>query len=94
MFIPVILDLPKNLAWANIRAWAPAIAEKNGKFYFYYSANQNIGVAIAEKPAGPFTDPLGKPLVAKGTGKGQVIDHLRSGMAIREISRWQTLGNL
>jgi len=70
----VILDLPKDLTWADVRAWAPAMAEKNGKFYFYYSANQNIGVAVSDKPAGPFTDPLGKPLVTKGTGKGQVID--------------------
>jgi beta-xylosidase len=70
----VILDLPKNLKWAASRAWAPAIAEKNGKYYFYYSANVNIGVAVADKPTGPFVDPLGKPLVSKGAVKGQVID--------------------
>lgn len=70
----VILDLPKDLTWAEVNAWAPAIAEKNGKYYFYYSAKQNIGVAVADKPTGPFKDPLGKPLVAKGMGKGQVID--------------------
>ncbi|MFT3824748.1 MAG: family 43 glycosylhydrolase [Chitinophagaceae bacterium] len=70
----VILDLPKDLTWAPERAWAPAIAAKNGKFYFYYSANTNIGVAVAGKPTGPFKDPLGKPLVRKGMLKGQMID--------------------
>lgn len=69
-----ILDLPKDLSWAKERAWAPAIATKNGKYYFYYSANVNIGVAVADKPTGPFTDPLGKPLVARGTLRGQMID--------------------
>lgn len=61
----VILDLPRDLKWASLYAWAPTIAIKNGKYYFYYSAAQNIGVAVADKPTGPFKDPLGKPLVPK-----------------------------
>ncbi|MEJ6980574.1 family 43 glycosylhydrolase [Pedobacter sp. P351] len=69
-----ILDLPKDLEWAKVRAWAPAIAQKSGKYYYYYSADVNIGVAVADRPAGPFKDPLGKPLIAKGTVKGQMID--------------------
>ena len=69
-----ILDLPRDLEWAKARAWAPAIAQKNGKYYFYYSADVNIGVGVADNPAGPFKDPLGKPLVAKGTLRGQMID--------------------
>ena len=70
----VILDLPRDLTWAAKNAWAPAIATKNGKYYFYYSAAQSIGVAVADKPTGPFRDPLGKPLVAKAQFKGQMID--------------------
>lgn len=71
----VVLDLPKDLKWANVRAWAPAIATKDGKFYYYYSAGQSVGVAVADSPKGPFKDPLGKPLVAKGQYKGvQSID--------------------
>lgn len=71
----VILDLPKDLKWADVRAWAPAIATKGGKYYYYYSAGQSIGVAVSDKPMGPFKDPLGKPLVAKGQYKGvQSID--------------------
>jgi beta-xylosidase len=70
----VILDLPRDLSWAQVRAWAPAIATKNGKFYYYYSANQNIGVAVANRPEGPFHDPLDRPLVAKGDYPAQIID--------------------
>lgn len=70
----VILDLPKDLKWAKQRAWAPAIAEKNGKYYYYFSADVNIGVAVSDKPTGPFKDPLGKPIIAKGTLRGQMID--------------------
>jgi beta-xylosidase len=70
----VILDLPVDLTWAKVRAWAPTIAVKNNKYYFYYSADVNIGVAVADKPTGPFKDPLGKPLIKKGTRRGQMID--------------------
>ncbi len=70
----IILDLPRDLSWAKERAWAPAMVEKNGKYYFYYSADVNIGVAVADNPAGPFKDPLGKPLIPRGTLKGQMID--------------------
>lgn len=70
----VILDLPHDLTWAKKRAWAPAIARKNNKYYYYYSADVNIGVAVSNKPTGPFKDPLGKPLIKKGSVVGQVID--------------------
>jgi alpha-L-arabinofuranosidase len=71
----IILDLPRDLTWGSLHAWAPAIAAKSGKFYFYYSAGQNVGVAVANSPVGPFRDPLGKPLVAKSDFQGmQAID--------------------
>jgi beta-xylosidase len=70
----VILDLPRDLTWAKERAWAPTIATKNNKYYYYYSANVNIGVAVADKPEGPFKDPIGKPLIPRGTRGGQMID--------------------
>lgn len=73
-----VLDLDK-VPWVKADgapwhgAWAPAIAEKTGKFYFYYSVGpQNptpsrIGVAVGTSPAGPFTD-RGKPLLTGGDG--------------------------
>jgi beta-xylosidase len=70
----VILNLPKDLTWAKERAWAPAIAKKNNKYYFYYSADVNIGVAVSDKPTGPFKDPIGKPLIKRGSLRGQMID--------------------
>ncbi|MDW4907236.1 family 43 glycosylhydrolase, partial [Streptomyces sp. ADMS] len=70
----VILDLGPDVSWADRNAWAPAIATRNGKYYFYFCAEQAIGVAVADSPAGPFTDVLGKPLVAKGQLSGQMID--------------------
>ena len=70
----VILDLGPDVSWADTRAWAPTMAEKNGKYYLYYSADTNIGVAVSDSPTGPFKDPLGKPLIARGAYTGQMID--------------------
>ncbi|MFI8217178.1 family 43 glycosylhydrolase [Streptomyces sp. NPDC085932] len=71
----VVLDLGPDVSWADRYAWAPAIAERNGKYYFYFCAEQQIGVAVADSPAGPFEDALGKPLIAKGGSlQGQMID--------------------
>ncbi|MFE2484035.1 family 43 glycosylhydrolase [Streptomyces mirabilis] len=70
----VILDLGPDVSWADKNAWAPAIAERDGKYYFYFCAEQQIGVAVADSPAGPFKDALGRPLVAKGQFTGQMID--------------------
>ncbi|MDR6881363.1 family 43 glycosylhydrolase [Bacillus sp. 3255] len=56
----VILDLAtEDVPWATGSAWAPAIASKAGKYYFYFcgkmaSGESAIGVAVAESPAGPF----------------------------------------
>ena len=76
----VMLDLPTQVSWANRNAWAPCIVEKkiNGqyKYFYYFTAAQKIGVAIADDPAGPFVD-SGKPLVAQkpeGIKGGQEID--------------------
>lgn len=76
----IILDLKKDLTWANRNAWAPCIIEHevNGgyKFYYYFTAAQKIGVAVADNPTGPFTD-SGKALVdskPEGVNGGQEID--------------------
>lgn len=70
----------KNAPWiaANGRdyngAWAPSIAEKNGKYYLYYSVGpQNaqgparVGVAVGNSPGGTFVD-SGKALITGGDG--------------------------
>ncbi|MCR5523664.1 MAG: family 43 glycosylhydrolase [Clostridia bacterium] len=44
--------------------WAVDVAERNGKYYFYFSdGSRRIGVAVSESAAGPFRDALGKPLL-------------------------------
>jgi len=70
------------IKWAKRAMWAPAIVEKKGKYYLFFGANdiQNndeyggIGVAVADNPAGPFKDYLGKPLVDKFHNGAQPID--------------------
>ncbi|WP_281309986.1 family 43 glycosylhydrolase [Flavobacterium flavigenum] len=76
----VILDLPKDVSWANRNAWAPCIVEKKVKgkykYFYYFTAAQKIGVAVSDNPAGPFKD-SGKALVAtrpEGVKGGQEID--------------------
>ncbi|HEX8864636.1 MAG TPA: family 43 glycosylhydrolase, partial [Lentzea sp.] len=70
----VILDLGPDVSWADSRAWAPTIAERNGKYYFYFCADAKIGVAVSDSPTGPFVD-SGKPLIARNpSGGGQAID--------------------
>lgn len=70
----VVLDVAHDLRWANMKAWAPTVAESKGKYYFYFVANEQIGVAVADKPTGPFQDALGKPLIARGKYKTYPID--------------------
>ena len=60
----MILDLPRDLTWATGHAWAPAITRVGGTYYFYFCADQQIGVATASSPIGPFKDALGHPLIA------------------------------
>lgn len=80
------LNVRTQTTWANGNAWAPAIVEKKVdgkyKYYFYFSGHYTatnakaIGVAVADNPAGPFTD-LGHPIVVnrpEGQKNGQQID--------------------
>ncbi|MGM8361643.1 family 43 glycosylhydrolase [Flavobacterium sp. ARAG 55.4] len=76
----VILDFKKDVSWTDKNAWAPAAAEKKidgkYKYFFYYTGEAKIGVAVSDNPEGPFTD-IGKPLIAtkpNGITRGQVID--------------------
>ena len=57
-----------KVAWVDSTSysmWAPDCIERNGKYYFYFPANKNIagpngrkgfgiGVAVADKPEGPY----------------------------------------
>jgi hypothetical protein len=57
-----------NVPWLNRRSfdmWAPDCVFKNGKYYFYFPTGGRIGVAIADKPYGPFK-PEEKPIAGVG----------------------------
>ena len=69
----VILDLGPDVSWADGRAWAPTIAHRNGKYYFYFCADTKIGVAVADSPTGPFVD-SGGALIERNPDGGQSID--------------------
>jgi beta-xylosidase len=76
-----ILDTTR-VQWAQRAMWAPSVIEKNGKYYFFFGANDiqsdaehgGIGVAVADHPAGPYRDHLGKPLIDKFHNGAQPID--------------------
>ncbi len=60
----------ENFKWAGSNSsWAGQCIPRNGKFYYYVPINQKrggnaIGVAVSDSPVGPFSDPLGKPLLS------------------------------
>lgn len=64
----VILDLKKDVSWAENKAWAPSIIERKikgkYKYFYYFCAEEKIGVATSDSPTGPFKD-IGKPLLDK-----------------------------
>lgn len=76
-----ILDT-SAVKWANRAMWAPSIIKKDNKYFFFFGANdiQNdqekggIGVAVADKPEGPYKDHLSKPLIDKFHNGAQPID--------------------
>ena len=77
---PHILDT-SAVKWAKRAMWAPAVLQKDGKYYFFFGANDvhqgetgGIGVAVADKPQGPYKDLLGKPLVNEIENGAQPID--------------------
>ena len=76
-----VLDI-ENVKWAAYSLWAPAILKKDNKYYLFFGANDiqsdneqgGIGVAVADKPEGPYKDAIGKPLINKFYNGAQPID--------------------
>lgn len=59
--------------WNTNCFWAPEVYYRDGRYYMLYSANSRnnptnekenfkIGVAVADNPAGPFTDLINRPI--------------------------------
>ena len=71
----------KNIPWLRRALWAPAVIEANNKFYVFFGGNDvhegeigGIGVAVADRPEGPYKDALGKPLINEIVNGAQPID--------------------
>ncbi len=85
---PHIIDTAV-IKWAYMAMWAPAIVKKDSSYFLFFSANDiqsrlrngvkddtlgGIGIAVADKPGGPFKDYLGKPLINHFYNNAQPID--------------------
>ncbi|MDO5309279.1 MAG: family 43 glycosylhydrolase [Planctomycetia bacterium] len=58
----------KNIHWETQKFWAPSIIERHYggddyRYFFYYCANEKLGVAVGTDPTGPFED------------KGEIVGH-------------------
>ncbi|MFW6326964.1 MAG: family 43 glycosylhydrolase [Bacteroidota bacterium] len=60
----------EDIDWAEHSAFAPDAMKWKGKYYFFFPAEFQIGVAVSDNPDGPFRDALGEPLIGKKEGHG------------------------
>jgi beta-xylosidase len=70
-----------EVKWAKKAMWAPSAIRKGDKYYLFFSANDvhegeigGIGVAVSDRPQGPYKDLLGKPLINEIVNGAQPID--------------------
>lgn len=70
------------IKWIKRAMWAPAVVQKDNQYFLFFAGNDikndeqlgGIGVAVADRPEGPYRDHLGKPLVDKFYNGAQPID--------------------
>ncbi|MGN6374482.1 MAG: glycoside hydrolase family 43 protein [Sphingomonas sp.] len=75
-----VLDVA-NVKWAAYAVWAPSAIEVGGKYYLFFGANDvhqgevgGLGLAVSDRPGGPFKDALGHPLISDIHNGAQPID--------------------
>jgi len=56
-----------EIAWCGGAAWDGDCVERHGKYWYFFPMIDQIGVAVADKPEGPFRDALGHPLITRQT---------------------------
>ena len=72
-----VYSAAQEKGWGTKDFWAPEVYKWDGKYYLFYSAhwkenphaefeNYKIGVAVSDKPTGPFLDVTGSPLFDPG----------------------------
>lgn len=80
---PRVLDV-KDVDWAAYAVWAPSAIEQDGRYFLFFGANDiktdrqrgGIGVAVSDRPEGPFRDAIGKPLIGSIVNGAQPIDQM------------------
>lgn len=72
-----------SVGWAAYAIWAPSAIRANGRYYLFFGANDvhegelgGIGVAVSDRPGGPYRDLLGKPLIGGIHNGAQPIDQM------------------
>lgn len=78
---PHVLDT-SGVKWAKKAMWAPGIIQKGREYFLFFGANDiqsdkeegGIGVAVAQRPEGPYKDHIGKPLIGSFHNGAQPID--------------------
>ncbi len=98
---PAVLTID-SISWAKYALWAPSVIKANDKYYLFFGANdiQNneqtggIGVAVSDRPEGPFSDALGHPLIGNIINGAQPIDQFvyfdeDSGMYLMYYGGWR-----
>ena len=94
-----VLDVGKVAPWIY-NSWAPSIVSRTEEdglehFYMYFSnTGAGVGVITATDPLGPWTDPLGKPLISgKTPGLGECPIPFDPGVCIDDEGRgWLAFG--
>lgn len=72
----------ENISWAAYSIWAPSVVHANDQYYLFFGANDiqsdeeigGIGVAVADRPEGPYQDAIGEPLINSFHNGAQPID--------------------
>lgn len=80
---PRILDV-ERVWWAAYAMWAPSVIRSGGTYFLFFSANDikhdgqlgGIGVAVSERPGGPFRPLHDRPLIGEIWGGAQPIDQM------------------
>lgn len=52
----------KGDGWGTTGFWAPDTIERDGKFYMYYTANEQVCVAVSDSPLGPYRQETMEPM--------------------------------
>lgn len=80
---PRALDV-EGVKWAAYALWAPSAIHHDGRYYLFFGANDikhdgqlgGIGVAVSDRPEGPFKDALERPLIGAIRNGAQPIDQM------------------